>query len=69
MRRGQLAAEYYTATPMVMQPAQTEFGTRYLLPDHLGSTRATSDAAATSVKYFDYLRSAKTSRKATTVAK
>ncbi len=53
--QGKLAVENYTAGSGVTQPGTFEIGTRYLIRDHLGSTRATTDAAAASVRYFDYL--------------
>ena len=53
--QGKMAVEYFAPTAGATQPTQVETGTRYVIRDHLGSTRATTDAAAANVKYFDYL--------------
>ena len=50
---GDLVAEYFAAANGVTQPASA-VGTRYLLTDHLGSTRMETDAAMTDVRLFDY---------------
>ena len=52
---GQLAAEYYTATPGVQPPA-AESGTRYIVQDALGSTRLDLAADVSGdLKRYDYL--------------
>ncbi len=52
---GHLAAEYFVPVPEVTQPP-AEIGTRYVLQDPLGSTRANVDAIDPNEdRFFDHL--------------